>query len=106
MVGWLEVLPLVWMGLVVAAGVALLTGAIYLTALRLGRGTRAAALASVSPGMLPPLGILFALIVGFMAILVVILAPKGLVGLWNAGLARWTERTDYGPVKTKLRTEP
>ncbi|HYI18199.1 MAG TPA: DUF4239 domain-containing protein [Solirubrobacteraceae bacterium] len=73
MVGWLEVLPLVWMGLVVAAGVALLTGAIYLTALRLGRGTRAAALASVSPGMLPPLGILFALIVGFMA-----------AGVWDA----------------------
>ena len=47
-----------------------------------------------------------ALIVGVMAILVVILAPKGLVGLWNVGLTRWAERTDGGSVKTKLRTEP
>lgn len=47
-----------------------------------------------------------ALIVGVMAILVVILAPKGLVGLWNVGLARWTERTHDASVKTKLRTEP
>ena len=73
MVGWLEVLPLVWMGLVVSAGIALLTAAIYLAAMRLGRGERAAALRSVSPGMLPPLGILFALIVGFMA-----------AGVWDA----------------------
>ena len=31
------------------------------------------------------------LIVGVMAILVVILAPKGLVGLWNDRLARWSD---------------
>lgn len=47
-----------------------------------------------------------ALIVGFMAILVVILAPKGLVGLWNAGLARWSERNHDASVKTRLRTDP
>lgn len=47
-----------------------------------------------------------ALIVGFMAILVVILAPKGLVGLWNDGLARWSDRSEDASVKTSLRTEP
>jgi len=67
MLGWLEQLPLAWMALVVSAGTALLTGAIYLAAMRLSRGERAAALTSLSPGMLPPLGILFALIVGFLA---------------------------------------
>src|SRR5437870_9077151 len=35
-----------------------------------------------------------ALIVGVMAILVVILAPKGLVGLWNEWLVRWGARAN------------
>jgi hypothetical protein len=41
--------------------------AIYLAAMTLASGGRGAALKAVSPGMLPPMGILFALIVGFMA---------------------------------------
>jgi hypothetical protein len=72
-VGWLEQLPLVWMGLVVAAGTALLAVAIFLAAMKLSHGERAAALGAISPGMLPPLGILFALIVGFLA-----------AGVWDA----------------------
>jgi branched-chain amino acid transport system permease protein len=47
-----------------------------------------------------------ALIVGFMAILIVILAPKGLVGLWNDRLARWSDRAENASVKTSLQTEP
>ena len=47
-----------------------------------------------------------ALIVGAMAILVVILAPKGLVGLWNEWLLRRGARTAGAAVKTKLQTEP
>jgi branched-chain amino acid transport system permease protein len=47
-----------------------------------------------------------ALIVGFMAILVVILAPKGLVGLWNDRLVRWSDRSKVASVKTSFRTEP
>ena len=47
-----------------------------------------------------------ALIVGVMAILVVILAPKGIVGLWRDGLARVTARDDTGAIETELRTEP
>lgn len=43
------------------------------------------------------------LIIGVMAILVVILAPKGLVGLWNERFARSVENRS---IKTKLRTDP
>jgi branched-chain amino acid transport system permease protein len=49
-----------------------------------------------------------ALIVGAMAILVVMLAPKGLVGLWNEALVRWSARaeTEGASAGTQLRTEP
>jgi hypothetical protein len=68
MFDWLSNLPVVWIGLVVLAGMALLTAAIYAVVMRLAEGERAAALKAVSPGMLPPMGILFALIVGFLAV--------------------------------------
>jgi hypothetical protein len=41
-----------------------------------------------------------------MAILVVILAPKGLVGLWNEGLLRWAARAKGTSTRTNLQTEP
>jgi branched-chain amino acid transport system permease protein len=47
-----------------------------------------------------------ALIVGVVAILVVVFAPKGLVGLWRDWLDRWSERTAKDPVKAQMRTEP
>jgi branched-chain amino acid transport system permease protein len=48
-----------------------------------------------------------ALIVGVVAILVVIFAPKGIVGLWNAWVARLRERaTVQAAIETQLRTEP
>ena len=68
MFDWLPNLPVVWIALIVLAGMALLTTAIYLVAMRLAHGERAEALKAVSPGMLPPMGILFALIVGFLAV--------------------------------------
>jgi branched-chain amino acid transport system permease protein len=46
------------------------------------------------------------LIVGVVAILVVMFAPKGLVGLWHEWLARLTERSAEPSVETQLRTEP
>lgn len=46
-----------------------------------------------------------ALIVGAMAILVVILAPKGLVGLWNERVARATERSNDDDASTKSRAD-
>ena len=45
-----------------------LAGGIYLVVTRLAVNDRARAFKAVSPGMLPPLGILFALLVGFIAV--------------------------------------
>ena len=55
---WLPNLPVVWIAMIVLAGMALFTRAIYLVAMRLADGERAEALKAVSPGMLPPMGIL------------------------------------------------
>jgi hypothetical protein len=65
---WLPNLPVVWIALVVLAGMGLLTAAIYAVVMRLAQDERAAAMTAVSSGMLPPMGILFALIVGFLAV--------------------------------------
>jgi branched-chain amino acid transport system permease protein len=46
------------------------------------------------------------LVVGVVAILVVIFAPKGIVGLWHEWLTRLTERVAAPSAETKLRTEP
>jgi hypothetical protein len=55
------------MALIVAVAVALLVGVTWFAMMRLATGERANAMQSVSPGLLPPLGIVFALIVGFLA---------------------------------------
>jgi branched-chain amino acid transport system permease protein len=47
-----------------------------------------------------------ALIVGIMAILVVILAPKGLVGLWRDALDRFDKRGPSTSITKTWRTEP
>jgi Protein of unknown function (DUF4239) len=64
---WLHNLPVAWIAVVVLGAVALLVAAIYVIAMRLAVGGRGDAMRSVSPGLLPPLGIVFALIVGFLA---------------------------------------
>jgi branched-chain amino acid transport system permease protein len=46
------------------------------------------------------------LIVGIVAILVVMFAPKGIMGLWHDWLARMTEREPAVAVERELRTEP
>jgi branched-chain amino acid transport system permease protein len=46
------------------------------------------------------------LIVGAVAILVVILAPKGVMGLWDDWMARIAERGKAPSGAAKLRTEP
>jgi hypothetical protein len=64
---WLHELPVPWIAVVVLVGVALLVAVIYLIAMRLAAGGHGEAMQLVSPGLLPALGIVFALIVGFMA---------------------------------------
>jgi hypothetical protein len=65
---WLLNLPVLWMAVVVFAAIYLLTASIYWVVTRLAVNDRARAFKAISPGMLPPLGILFALLVGFIAV--------------------------------------
>jgi Protein of unknown function (DUF4239) len=64
---WLHNLPIVWMALLVFGLTALVTAAIYLAVTMLSVGERARSFKAVSPGMLPPLGVLFALFIAFAA---------------------------------------
>lgn len=65
---WLHQQHVVWMALAVFAAVFVLAAAVYLLVTRLSTGERGRAFARVSPGMLPPLGIIFGLLVGFLAV--------------------------------------
>jgi amino acid transporter len=65
---WLLNLPVLWMAVVVFAATYLLAAVVYWIVTRLAVNERARAFKAVSPGMLPPLGILFALLVGFIAV--------------------------------------
>jgi hypothetical protein len=67
-IDWLYDLDVVWIALIVFAAVAVVIAVIWFVTLRLATGARGAAMQSVSPGLLPPLGIVFALIVGFLAV--------------------------------------
>ncbi len=64
---WLHNLPVSWMALVVFGATYLVTAGIYRGVMKLAVGDRARALKGLSPGMLPPLGIIFGLLVGFIA---------------------------------------
>lgn len=61
-------LPLSWMALFVFAAIYLVAAGVYLVVIGLAVGARARAFKAVSPGMLPPLGIIFGLLVGFVAV--------------------------------------
>ncbi len=65
---WLLHLPVLWMALIVFAATYLVAGGVGLVVTRLAVNERARAFKAVSPGLLPPLGILFALLVGFIAV--------------------------------------
>ena len=65
---WLLNLPVLWMAVVVFAATYLLAASIYWVVTMLAVNERARAFKAISPGMLPPLGILFALLVGFIAV--------------------------------------
>ena len=64
---WVHNLPIVWMTLLVFGLTALVTAAIYVVVMGLSVGERARSFKAVSPGMLPPLSVLFALFVVFAA---------------------------------------
>jgi hypothetical protein len=64
---WLVNLPVLWMGALILGVVYLITAGIYLIVTALAVGDRARAFKAISPGILPPLAILFGLLVGFLA---------------------------------------
>ena len=64
---WFHNLPVVWMAPIVFGFTYLLSAAIYAIVTGLAVGERARSFKVVSPGMLPPLGIIFGLFVGFTA---------------------------------------
>ena len=64
---WLHNLPVLWMALVIFGFTYLVSGMIYATVIVLAAGKRARSFKAVSPGMLPPLGIMFGLFVAFTA---------------------------------------
>ena len=59
---WLLKLPGLWMAVVLFAATYLLAASVCWVVTRLAVNDRARAFKAVSPGMLPPLGILFALL--------------------------------------------
>ena len=64
---WLEDPPLAALAIVVFALTFLAATLIYISVMALAVGKRGEAFKAFSPGMLPPMGLLFALIVGFLA---------------------------------------
>jgi hypothetical protein len=67
MMDWVTDLPAVWMVVVIVAATYLLAAAIYVAVMLVSAHGRAQALQGVSSGMLPPLGVIFALLAAFLA---------------------------------------
>ena len=64
---WLLNLPVVWMAIVIFGATYLFAAALYTVITALAAGERARAFKGISPGILPPLAIVFAVLVGFLA---------------------------------------
>ena len=64
---WLHNLPVLWMSLLVFGFTYLVTAAIYVAVSVFAVGERARSFKAISPGLLSPLGIIFALFVAFTA---------------------------------------
>jgi len=64
---WLLNLPVLWMGVTILGAIYTVTAGLYLLVTALAVGERARAFKAISPGMLPPLAIIFALLVAFLA---------------------------------------
>lgn len=65
---WIHALPLGWMAILIFGGTFLTAAVIYQLVQSLAVGDRARAFKAVSPGLLPPLGIIFGLFVAFLAV--------------------------------------
>jgi len=65
---WLHGLPLAWLVVVVFGVTYLVAAGISWVVLRLAVGENARTFKALSPGLLPPLGVVFGLLVGFLAV--------------------------------------
>jgi hypothetical protein len=66
-IDWLHSLPIGVLAVVVCTATAVVTAAIFTIVTRLAVGKRAASFSAVSPGLLPPMALVFGLLVGFLA---------------------------------------
>jgi Protein of unknown function (DUF4239) len=66
-VDWLNDLSAAWLAIVFFAIAYVVAAATLVAVLALAKGRRAQAFKAVSPGLLPPMGLLFGLLVGFLA---------------------------------------
>jgi hypothetical protein len=64
---WLHELPILWMAILVFGGIFIFTGAIYAAVMWVAANGRERSFKAISPGLLPPLGIIFGLFVAFTA---------------------------------------
>jgi Protein of unknown function (DUF4239) len=64
---WLHDLSVPWLAVLVFAMALVVTASIHAVVITLATGERARGFKAVSPGLLPPLGVVFALLVGFLA---------------------------------------
>jgi hypothetical protein len=65
--GWLHDLSVWWLAFVIFAATFVVAAGIYALVIALAVGERGKAFKAVSPGMLPPMGLLFGLLIGFLA---------------------------------------
>jgi hypothetical protein len=92
MINWLLSLPTVWLVVVVLAGTYSVAALIYVLALGLSGRGRLRTLTSLSPGVLSPLGVVFGLIVAFLA-----------SGIWtNANTAQTAVNTEASGMRTAV----
>ena len=67
MSNWLLDLPVMWMGTLILGAIYLVTAGLYVVVTKLAVGDRARAFKAISPGILPPLSVIFALLIAFLA---------------------------------------
>lgn len=92
MINWLLSLPTVWLIVVVTAATYAAAGVVFLAVMGLSTGGRLSTLSSLSPGLLSPLGVVFGLIVAFLA-----------SGIWtNANTAQTAVNTEAGAMRSAV----
>src|SRR5262245_24473188 len=64
---WLLTLPVLWMTVVIVGSTYVFTIVLYVLVTALATGEMGNAVKAISPGMLPPLAVVFALLIGFLA---------------------------------------